>query len=135
MCGRFDQNDINRLIRDFSWADEIVNRSTAEPSWNVAPTSLRPVMYARSDDPRLIVADRHWGYQAIWAKGKVPVAINTRLDKITNRYWGKLLKEGRGIVPADGWYEWTGGKGSKQPWHIHRKDRAPLYFAGFGMVR
>jgi putative SOS response-associated peptidase YedK len=58
MCGRFDQNDINRLIRDFSWADEIVNRSRAEPSWNVAPTSLRPVMYTRSDDSRLFVADR-----------------------------------------------------------------------------
>ncbi|MEG1055529.1 MAG: SOS response-associated peptidase family protein, partial [Janthinobacterium sp.] len=24
-------------------------------------------------------------------------------------------------------YEWTGEKGSKQPWHIHRKDRAPLF--------
>jgi putative SOS response-associated peptidase YedK len=51
MCGRFDQNDINRLIRDFSWADEIVNRSRAEPSWNVAPTSLRPFVADRQMVP------------------------------------------------------------------------------------
>jgi putative SOS response-associated peptidase YedK len=132
VCGRFDQNDINRLVRDFSWTSEILNRSTAEGSWNVAPTSMRPVMYTQNDDPRLFIDDRHWGYQAIWANGKVPVAINTRLEKITNRYWGKLLREGRGIVPADGWYEWTGERGSKQPWHIHRKDRMPLYFAALG---
>lgn len=132
ICGRFEQSDISRLIRDFTWTTEILNRSTAQASWNVAPTTMRPVMHTEGDDPRLIVSDRHWGYQAIWAKGKVPVAINTRLEKITNRYWSKLLKEGRGIVPAEGWYEWTGEKGNKQPWHIHRKDHEPLYFAALG---
>jgi putative SOS response-associated peptidase YedK len=59
----------------------------------------------------------------------VPVAVNARLEKITNRYWGQLLTRGRCIVPADGWYEWTGEKGAKQPWHIHRADAGPLYFA------
>lgn len=43
-----------------------------------------------------------------------------------------MPKERRGIVPADGWYEWTLAKGSKQPWHIQRKDRAPLNFAALG---
>lgn len=28
---------------------------------------------------------------------------------------------------ASGRYEWTGEKGSKQPWHIHRKDGEPLF--------
>lgn len=57
------------------------------------------------------------------------MAINTGLDKILNRYWKPLLKGGRAIVPAQGWYEWTGEKGAKQPWHIHRADGAPLYLA------
>ena len=57
------------------------------------------------------------------------MAINTRLDKILNRYWKPLLKSGRAIVPAKGWYEWTGEKGAKQPWHIHRADGGPIYLA------
>lgn len=65
----------------------------------------------------------------------MPITINARLDKLNNRYWSRLLKNGRAVVPAEGWYEWTGEKGKKQPWHIHRKDRAPLFMlaiANFG---
>lgn len=42
---------------------------------------------------------------------------------------------GGAFVLADGWYEWTVAKGSRQPWHIHRKDKAPLFLlalANFG---
>src|SRR5690606_17956325 len=34
------------------------------------------------------------------------------------------------IVPADGWYEWTGEKGDKQPWFISAKDAQPILMAG-----
>ena len=78
-----------------------------------------------------MVNDLHWGYRSAWAEasGKIPMAINTRLEKIANSYWRGLLKNGRSIVPAFSWYEWTGEKGDKQPWHIHRRDRAPVYMA------
>ena len=33
-------------------------------------------------------------------------------------------------MPADGWYEWTGEKGNKQPWYISPKDGAPVLMAG-----
>ena len=52
-----------------------------------------------------------------------------RLDKIAGRYWGRLLNCGRTIVPENGWYEWTGEKPNKQPWHIHRADGELLYMA------
>lgn len=129
MCGRLDQSDINRLILNFDWADEIFNRSQAEDKVNAAPGTFRPLISL--DQGALFVDDVHWGYRSAWAEAsnKIPMAINTRLDKITNRYWKPLLKAGRAIVPANGWYEWTGEKGSKQPWHIHRIDREPLYLA------
>ena len=129
MCGRLDQNDIDRLIGQFGWAGEVVNRSQAEGKFNVAPGSDRPLLHVV--DGALVVDDVHWGYRSAWAEasGKIPVAINTRLEKITNRYWKPLLKKGRAIVPAAGWYEWTGEKGQKQPWHIHRIDGEPLYLA------
>jgi putative SOS response-associated peptidase YedK len=134
MCGRLDQNDIPRLLADFAWADELFNRSHAEGSYNVAPGSFRPVLHV--DEDALFVDDMFWGYRSSWAEasGKIPVAINTRLEKISNRYWSGLLKRGRAIVPANGWYEWTGEKGAKQPWHIHRGDGAPIYMAALAKV-
>lgn len=129
MCGRLDQNDIDRLIRNFAWAAETFNRSQAEPKYNVSPGSYRPVMHVADDD--LFIDDLHWGYRSAWAEasGKIPMAINTRLEKITNRYWKPLLNKGRAIVPASGWYEGTGEKGHKQPWHVHREGGEPLYLA------
>ena len=129
MCGRLDQNDINRLIQNFEWAQELFNRSQAEGRYNVAPGSVRPLLHMQGDG--LFLDDVYWGYRSAWAQasGKLPMAINTRLEKINNRYWISLLRRGRAVVPAAGWYEWTGEKGSKQPWHIHRADGAPLFLA------
>ena len=61
MCGRFDQNDIARALSNFSWVDEYLNRSQAEPCWNVAPTMRRPVMHV--EGAALVLDDLHWGYQ------------------------------------------------------------------------
>lgn len=129
MCGRLDQNDVSRLIADFSWVESVISHTEASDSYNVAPGMYRPVLYVEGEQH--IVSDLHWGYRSRWAEtsGKIPVAINTRLEKISNAYWRGLLQNGRAIVPAFGWYEWTGEKGSKQPWHIHKRDLAPIYLA------
>ncbi|SHG81196.1 SOS response-associated peptidase [Marivita hallyeonensis] len=35
----------------------------------------------------------------------------------------------RAVVPADGWYEWTGAKGRKTAWDIRSDDGDALWFA------
>ncbi|GAB3470737.1 SOS response-associated peptidase [Massilia terrae] len=133
MCGRFDQSQTARFYASvFGWADAVYD-SEATPAYNVSPGTYRPLMHIQDGQAR--VDDVFWSYRARWADGKVPICINARLDKLDNRYWRGLLKSGRAIVAADGWYEWTGEKGRKQPWHIHRKDGTPLYMlalANFG---
>jgi putative SOS response-associated peptidase YedK len=133
MCGRFDQSQTARYYASvIGWADAVYD-SEATPAYNASPGTYRPVMHIQDGQPR--VDDVFWSYRARWAEGKVPICINARVDKLTNRYWRGLLKSGRAIVAADGWYEWTGEKGRKQPWHIHRKDGSPLFMlalANFG---
>jgi putative SOS response-associated peptidase YedK len=34
------------------------------------------------------------------------------------------------VVPADGFYEWAGPKGKRQPLWIHPRDRGLMLFAG-----
>ena len=36
---------------------------------------------------------------------------------------------GRAVIPADGWYEWTGARGRKQAWRLSRRDGAPVWIA------
>jgi len=133
MCGRFDQSQTARHYANLiGWTDAVYDSESA-PTPNAAPGTYRPLMHVQDGERR--VDDVFWGYRAKWAEGKVPISINARFEKLGNRYWSRLSKQGRGIVPADGWYEWTGEKGHKQPWHIHRKDGAPLFLialANFG---
>lgn len=133
MCGRFDQSQTARYYASIlGWTDALYD-SQAAPAYNVAPGTYRPLLHIEDDERR--VDDVFWSYRARWARDKVPVAINARLEKLDNRYWKPLLKHGRALAPAEGWYEWTGEKGHKQPWHIHRKDGKPLFLlalANFG---
>jgi putative SOS response-associated peptidase YedK len=133
MCGRFDQSQTARHYASvFGWTDAVFD-SESGPTTNAAPGTYRPVLHVHGDEHR--VDDVFWSYRPKWADGKIPIAINARVEKLAGSYWSRLLKNGRGIVPAEGWYEWTGEKGHKQPWHIHRKDHAPLFMlalANFG---
>ncbi|MYM32278.1 DUF159 family protein [Duganella sp. CY15W] len=128
MCGRLDQNDIDRLLNDFSWAEDVVRRDRAERKFNVAPGTARPVLYI--EDGNLVLDDRWWGYKSRNYRPTARPVPNARLDKILGPYWGRLTRGRRIIVPANGWYEWTGEKPNKQPWHIHRADGELLYMAG-----
>lgn len=71
-----------------------------------------------------------WHYLSPWARKEGhPPAINAKREKLLGGYYRPMMKTGRVIVPADGWYEWTGKPGAKQPWYIKAKDDAPLFFA------
>lgn len=125
MCGRFDQNDIaRRYVAAFGWADAAY-RGQAEPTHNATPGTARLILHRHGGQP--LAEDVYWGYRPSWAVGKLPVAYQARLEKIHGNYWRRLLQSGRAVVPAHGWYEWTGEKGKRQAWHIHRRDHAPLF--------
>ncbi len=128
MCARIDQNQTPRQYAlASSWALEL-GHSQAPPQFNVCPGTWRPVMHKLGGQAR--IDDMFWGYRPGWAAGKLPVAANARLEKSDGSYWGALFRRGRVIIPADGWYEWTGAAKAKQPWHIHDKQHAPIFLAG-----
>ena len=62
MCGRLDQNDIDRLLNDFSWAEQLARRSHAELLFNAAPGTIRPLL--RIEDGKLVIDDRWRMYKA-----------------------------------------------------------------------
>ncbi len=106
------------------------------PNWNVAPTQSVRIVTGRGPDGedagrRLETA--RWGLVPVWAKSPSvgSRAINARsetvLDKPTFR---SAAVKRRALVPADGYYEWSGKAGQKIPTYLHGRDEEPLSFAG-----
>lgn len=101
--------------------------------YNVSPGTS--VMTLHQDSDGLRFSPVPWGYAPHWARDKRPPAINARVETAaTSRFFRDIWKEGRCVIPADGWYEWVQDTQTKvkQPYYIRRRDGAPLYFAAIG---
>lgn len=114
----------------------IIHDDSGTPNWNVAP-GTRPLLLHRFDDDKLHVDRVHWGYRPSWAADKgIPLAINARIEKAASgAFFRALWKSGRAIVPANGWYEWTGEPRHKQPWYIHLRNDEPMFLAAITSYR
>ncbi|WP_221585532.1 SOS response-associated peptidase [Microbacterium sp. G2-8] len=136
MCGRFALDDkVNADITEFVTA---TGRQAEEWSWdwepryNIKPTTQIPILVDAPKTRELRIEGARWGLVPPWSdslKLKFPT-FNARTEGITGKAtWKGPLKSRRCIVPAAGYYEWTGEKGAKTPWWIHPDDGS-LGFAG-----
>ena len=74
-----------------------------------------------------------WGLIPFWSKdAKIGYrTINARAETVADKpSFRAAFKARRCIVPASGFYEWTGAKGQKQAYYIAGRDGTPLSFAG-----
>ena len=77
-----------------------------------------------------------WGLVPYWFKGPTLkdfklTTFNAKAETVATAasYKGPFVRR-RCLVPADGWYEWTGAKGAKQRHVFTAQDGEPLTFAG-----
>lgn len=128
MCGRIRQaREPVDYIESMNWNPHDLGKLADGLKYNVPP-GTRPLVMHRLGNGSDQIDRLFWGYKPEWYK-RQPV-INARLDAILKKspMWRGLLNR-RVLVPADGWFEWTGEVGDKQPWYIHGKDGAPIYIA------
>ncbi|AUU93263.1 SOS response-associated peptidase family protein [Phytobacter diazotrophicus] len=131
MCGRFSQF----LSRDEYLEYLGVERPTIPHDplpvgrYNVAPGTK--VLIISERDENLHLDPVFWGYGPEW--WDKPPLINARSETaFSGRMFRPLLKNGRAIVPADGWFEWQKTDSVKQPFFIYQKSRKPLFMAALG---
>lgn len=134
MCGRFVQKGTwEELMSFFDIKGPPLNFAAR---YNVAPTQdvavIVPATDSRAADGRHIEIKK-WGLIPAWSKdGKASFStFNARAESVREKpaFRGAFEKR-RCIVPADGFYEWTGAKGDKVPHFFTRRDGAPLALAG-----
>ena len=57
--------------------------------------------------------------------------INARVETVASKpAFRAALKQRRCLIPADGFYEWFGKSGNKQPYYFHLPSGEPFAFAG-----
>ena len=133
MCGRFARYSLSRELERYFNAQPAAFDMPA--SFNVAPTQEIPVIIQQEDSRHF--KKRHWGLVPFWAK-EISIGskmINARVETLTSKPAFKAaFKHRRCLIPADGFYEWQGKAGAKQPYFICLPSGEPLAFAGLWEV-
>lgn len=129
MCGRIRQaGDGEQYMETMNWNPRMILDDDKRLRYNVPP-GTRPVTLHRLGDGSEQADRLFWGYKPHWSKFQ-PLGNASLATVLKGSGMWKPLLSSRIIMPCDGWYEWTGPKGDKQPWYIHPKDGKPLLLAG-----
>jgi putative SOS response-associated peptidase YedK len=99
------------------------------PRFNIAPGQPVPLLRAEGSAAVRVLAAARWGFVPAWAEdpehGRRP--INARSETAASSpLFRHALTHRRGLVPADGFYEWQHVGRSARPFAVARRDRELL---------
>lgn len=130
MCSRYNLTAPAEAVRDLFKA---TGEADFPPRYNIAPT--QPVLIVRSnagEDRNLVLV--RWGLLPSWVKDPAQLRttlINARAEGAADKpSFRGPLRHRRCLVPATGFYEWTGPPGAKQPHHMSPRDGGLMAFGG-----
>lgn len=118
MCSRYNLTAPPEAVRAFFAA---TGEADFPPRYNIAPTQPALIVRNGHDAQRELVLVR-WGLIPSWAKDPAQIKttlINARAESAADKpSFRGPLRHRRCLVPATGFYEWTGPPGAKQPHHM-----------------
>lgn len=138
MCGRFAVGDTDGT----DWADWLALDPELDwpledwpaASWNIAPTQSIGIVLKGPNGRR--AGPARWGLVPSWWQKPLSEFKLTTFNARSEEAAGKPLfrdawARRRCLIPAIGWYEWSGPKGEKQPFYITVQRNTPgFWFAG-----
>jgi putative SOS response-associated peptidase YedK len=129
MCSRYSLTSPPEAVAKLFGAERVED---FPPRYNIAPT--QPVLIAvkpgeAAPELRLV----RWGLIPSWVKDprEFSTLINARSETAAEKpSFRGSMRHRRCLVPCDGFYEWTGRPGAKQPHLIRLKTHGLFAFAG-----
>lgn len=124
MCGRFTLHARPEEVA------QVFNVETPhfEPRYNIPPSAVVGVV--KEAEQGRVFAATQWGLIPHWSRESKAVP-NARAETVATTPWFRdAFKKRRCLIPADGFYEWVGAKGKKQPYHFRLKGGNLFAFAG-----
>lgn len=133
MCGRFTLTweEWQQISDALSIDDERDVAGSYRPRFNIAPTDQHFII--TSEFERRKARRARWGLVNRRARdnSRASQCINAKAETLEQRpTFSEAFQQRRCVVPADGFYEWTGPKGKRQPLWIHPRDGGLMLFAG-----
>jgi len=129
MCGRFVQITPLKITQQMFNIDSVF--FDVIPNYNVAPTQKILAIIKHDNVNKL--EKLHWGLVPFWAKDVSfgSRMINARSETVAEKpSFKNAFRKRRCLIPADGFYEWKGEKGYKQPYYVSIPSGESFAFAG-----
>jgi putative SOS response-associated peptidase YedK len=129
MCSRYSLTSPPEAVRAYFGYDDTPNFPAR---YNIAPTQPIPVVCLDRAGARRFRLMR-WGLLPSFVKDpkKFPTLINARSEEVLDKpSFRNAMRWRRCLVPADGFYEWTGAKGKRRPFLLRPKAPKLIAFAG-----
>ncbi|MDR3458084.1 MAG: SOS response-associated peptidase [Verrucomicrobiae bacterium] len=122
MCARYSitKEEIRILIGEI----EIIIAIGAR--YNIAPTQLVPIIFPRKGGG-FQATEMTWGWQPQFTS---QLLINAQAESIESKPTFKNVLHQRCLLPADGFYEWTGERAERRPVRFTKPDDALFCMAG-----
>ena len=127
MCGRYTltRPDEEALLSALPFDELSDIRIELRPRYNLAPGQRNPIVLAGEDGAAL--AEAEWGFR----RSGGGLAINARSETVRTRpMFRQAFREGRCLVPADGFFEWRREGRVNQPYLFRKDDGALFVMAG-----
>ena len=133
MCGRFTltYQEAQELADQLGVPVEALSERDYKRRFNIAPTDQHWIVRQRREEREIMPAK--WGLVNSWAKDakRAAAQINARAETLAKTpAFRDAYQKRRCVVPADGFFEWTGSKDNRRPLWFHRSEGGLILFAG-----
>ena len=129
MCSRYSLTSPPEAVRAYFGYRDTPNFPAR---YNVAPTQPIPVVCLDKDGERRFRLMR-WGLLPSFVKDpkQFPTLINARSEEALGKpSFRNAMRWRRCLIPADGFYEWTGPKNARRPFLLRPRESRLIAFAG-----
>jgi putative SOS response-associated peptidase YedK len=129
MCSRYSLTSPPEAVRAYFAYRETPNFPAR---YNIAPTQAVPVVCLDGEGKRSFRLMR-WGLLPYFVKDvkQFPTLINARAEGVaTKPAFRTAVARRRCLIPADGFYEWTGPKARRRPFLLRPRGGGLIAFAG-----
>ncbi len=137
MCGRYyRRSDKQRIAEAFHLGTLDDIPLEAAPSYNIAPSTMQPVVRQNRDSGERELVAMRWGMLPHFAKSLAEFkgfsTINAKAETLLSRaMWRVPFHRRRCLIPADGFYEWKRlDEKTKQPYAFALRNGEPFAFGG-----
>ncbi|MEX2530419.1 MAG: SOS response-associated peptidase [Gemmatimonadota bacterium] len=126
MCGRYTLTLDQEALQVALGIERLLPH---RPRYNISPSQEVLVLAGGDSGPRPVLV--RWGMQAPRSgpRSSSQLIINARSETVHRKpTFREAFREGRCLVPADGFYEWKASGIGKVPSWIHRRGGEPFTF-------